>query len=306
MTDEQRSIIVERTWPFVSVIIPVKDGLELLVRCVQALLLQDYPSDRYEIIVVDNGSAIFPGPALPVDPRLTVLSESRPGSYAARNKGLEVARGQIIAFTDADCDPHRDWLTVSVGHLLKHPDVAMLGGGVNLKFTKGQPENGPEWFEYVLGFPQEEYVKKGYAVTANMVTRRAIFDRVGPFDARLMSGGDGEWGRRVRAAGLKQAYVPDAVVDHPARDTWVELRTKTVRTTRGVVRRAAAKPAIRRQVSRMILGQLQRSLILPVAVLREPRLSTWQARRRFLFTRWRVDVTIVVILLAALVRPGLV
>lgn len=299
----EHHIPVERPWPLVSVIVPVKDGLDLLVRCVHALLAQDYPADRYEVLVVDNGSKVSPVTVLPADPRLTVLFEPSPGSYTARNRALQIARGEILAFTDADCDPQADWISAAARFLVEHPDVAMIGGRVDLRFAGGRPQNGPEWFEFVNGFPQEEYLAKGYAVTANMVTRRQVFDRVGDFDSRLLSGGDGEWGRRVRAAGLAQAYVPSAAIEHPARDSWTELRIKTQRTTRGVVRRAAGQPGVRGKIVRMILGQVRRTVVAPIAVFRQPVLPTWRARFLFLMTRWRVDLTVLTILVGALANP---
>lgn len=293
----------ERGLPFATVIIPVKDGIDLLTRCVEALLAQDYPADRFEIIVADNGSSVPPAAALPEDPRVILIEEPRPGSYAARNTALGHARGEILAFTDADCRPEPGWLRTAARFLADHPDVAMIGGQVRLEYRHGGRRNGPEWFEFVQGFPQEQYLRTGFAVTANMVTRRTVVERIGEFDATLMSGGDAEWGRRVRSAGLVQRYLPDAVVHHPARDTWNELRTKTVRTTTGIVRRTAKAARPRPRLARLLAGQLARSVLLPVVVLRRRDLPTWSARRLFLLTRWRVDAIIVGILVRGLVRP---
>lgn len=290
--------------PTVSVIVPVRDGFDLLQRCVKALLAQDYPSHRYEVIVVDNGSRVSPTTVLPVDPRLTVLSEPGPGSYRARNLGLATATGEILAFTDADCLPDSGWLTEAVGFLVDHPDVDMIGGRVELAYRAGRPVNGPEWFEFNEGFPQDRYVRNGFAVTANMVTRRRVFDRVGEFDADLVSGGDAEWGRRVRDAGGPQQYVASAVVAHPARDTWAELRTKTVRTTGGIVRKMARRPRARLLLVRLLAGQLYRSVTLPIAVLRNPKLPSSSARGLYLLTRWRVDGVILRILAGAVVSPS--
>jgi cellulose synthase/poly-beta-1,6-N-acetylglucosamine synthase-like glycosyltransferase len=292
------------TLPGVSVIVPVRDGFDLLRRCVDALLAQDYPADRFEVIVVDNGSASSPSAVLPEDPRLTVLAEPGPGSYRARNLALGVATGEILAFTDADCLPAPDWLRVAVDHLVERPDVDMIGGRVELAYRAGGPRNGPEWFEFNEGFPQDRYVRNGFAVTANMITRRSVVDRVGPFDAELVSGGDAEWGRRVRDAGGVQSYVARAVVAHPARDTWAELRTKTVRTTGGIVRKTARRPRARMLLLRLLAGQLYRSVTLPVSVLRNRKLPSAQARCRYAMTRWRVDGVIIRILLGAVVDPA--
>lgn len=290
--------------PFATVIIPVKDGPVLLARAVRALLAQDYPADRFEVIVADNGSAASPAAVLPDDPRVILIEERRPGSYAARNTALGCAHGEILAFTDADCRPDPGWLRTAARFLADHPDVAMIGGQVRLEYRHGEPRTGPEWFEFVQGFPQERYLATGFAVTANMVTRRSVFDRIGEFDGTLLSGGDAEWGRRVHAAGLAQRYLPDAVVLHPARDTWDELRTKTIRTTTGIVRRTAKGARPRPRLARLLAGQLARTVTRPVGVLRRRDVPDRSARRRLLLTRWRVDAIIVGILVRGLVRPS--
>ena len=287
--------------PYVSVVVPVRDGLAALRGCVGALLAQDYPADRYEIVVVDNGSVTTPAAVLPPDPRLVLVAEPVAGSYVARNTGIRAARGVILAFTDADCVPAAGWLRIAVEHLLEHPGTDMIGGRVELTFDRGAPHDPPEWFELVEGFPQDRYIAAGFAVTANMVTRRSVIDRVGEFDAAVLSGGDAEWGRRVRAAGGRQDYLPEAVVRHPARSTWPELRRKTARTTTGVLQRFRVGPHPRAALARILLGQLYRSALAPRAAWREPRLPGPAARWSYLRARWVADGVIAVTVLRALV-----
>ena len=218
--------------PEATVIVPVRDGVDLLRACLQALAVQDHPS--YEVIVVDNGSRESVATAMPDDRRFTLLREPQRGSYAARNRGLAEAQGDVLAFTDADCTPAPDWLSRAAGALQGPPGADMVGGAVRLRFPTGEPRTGPELFEARHGSPQDRYLAdQRFAVTANMVTWRKTFDLVGTFDAALMSRGDAEWGKRVHAAGLVQRYVPEAVVVHPARSHWSELLGKTARVTRG-------------------------------------------------------------------------
>ena len=286
-----------------TVIVPVKDGTEALIKCVEALLEQDYPPERYEIIVVDNGSVVPPARVLPQDRRLRLLEEATPGSYAARNAALGHAHGEVLAFTDADCVPDTAWLRVGVEFLCAHPEVAMIGGQIEFAFRHGEPQTGAEWFEFVEGFPQEKYIGSGFAVTANMITRRAAFDRVGKFDGSLMSGGDADWGRRVRDAGGALWYLPECKVIHPARATWAELGSKAERTTTGIVRRTAKTARPRRRLARLLAGQLYRSAVLPITVLRSSKFPDSAARRKFMLTRWRVDLVIVAALSRGLVHP---
>jgi GT2 family glycosyltransferase len=198
--------------------VPVHDGTALLRTCVQALLAQDYPGDLVEVLVVDNASTEDVAAALPPDPRVRLLHEPVPGSYRARNAALPHVRGEVVAFTDADCRPHPDWITRGVAALRSQPDVAMVGGRVDLVFREGHPVTAWEVYEAAHAFPQRDYLaKQHFAVTANVLTWRTTLDDVGGFDARLASRGDAEWGQRVARSGGKQVYADDAVVDHPAR-----------------------------------------------------------------------------------------
>lgn len=220
--------------PRVSVVVPVHDGTALLRLCVQALLAQDYPGELVEVLVVDNASTEDVAAALPADPRVRLLHEPVPGSYRARNAALPHVRGEVVAFTDADCRPHPDWITRGVAALRSRPDVAMVGGRVDLVFREGHPVTAWEVYEAAHAFPQRDYLaKQQFAVTANVLTWRTTLDDVGGFDDRLASRGDAEWGQRVARSGGKQVYADDAVVDHPARATWKEMCGKTLRVARG-------------------------------------------------------------------------
>src|SRR5918998_5105397 len=105
--------------PFVSVIVPVYNDQEDLVLCLEALENQTYPKDRYEVVVVDNGSKESIEPVVSRFTCASAAREDRPGTYAARKNGLRLARGEIIAFTDADCIPTPQWLEKGVGKLLE-------------------------------------------------------------------------------------------------------------------------------------------------------------------------------------------
>src|SRR5688572_8958532 len=100
--------------PFVSVIVPVLNDEARIGGCVAALLAQDYPRERYEVIVVDNGSTDRTYEVVRGYP-VTLLSEAQiRSSFAARNKGMREAVGEIFAFTDSDCTPAPQWLAEGV------------------------------------------------------------------------------------------------------------------------------------------------------------------------------------------------
>ena len=224
-----------RERPRVSVIIPVYNGAAGLALCLAALAKQSYPRDLMEVVVVDNASTEDVSRALPQDPRFALICEDRPGSYAARNAGVARATGTVLAFTDGDCVPDTEWITQGVAALCTEPRPDAVGGRIRLTFPAGRPLNGPLLYEDVTGFPQRRYVEElSFAATANLFVWADAFERVGPFDPCLRSGGDLNWGRRLTARGGRLVYSADAVVDHPARDTWAELARKTTRVAQGI------------------------------------------------------------------------
>lgn len=204
--------------PFVSVIIPVYNDLERLRLCLDALEDQTYPAERYEVVVVDNNSDDPVAPYVQDYAHVRVLVETTKGSDASRNCGLAHTTADYLAFTDADCIPHRDWLETGIHALLEHPHVGLVGGGVDV-FTsdKTRPTAG-ELYEQIYAFPIERYIYKDHFMpTCNMFTFRSVFERVGEFAIDIPEGGDLEWGQRVHAAGYELFYCPELRVSHPAR-----------------------------------------------------------------------------------------
>lgn len=221
--------------PFVSVIIPVYNDNAHLTLCLQALARQTYPADRHEIIVVDNNSEENVAAAVAAFERVRLAQEPRPGSYIARNRGVELAAGEVIAFTDADCIPEPTWLERGVATLLSQPNVGLVAGRVELFAQDRDRPNPYELYETIaLAFPQDQFLANDrFGVTANLFTFKRVLAAVGPFDETLKSGGDREWGQRVYAAGYRQLYGPEAQVNHPARNTWEDLRKRSVRIMGG-------------------------------------------------------------------------
>lgn len=220
--------------PPVSIIIPVFNDAELLRRCLDALAHQTYPADCYEVIVVDNGSD-EPITDYAGGPVRTILAhEQRPGSYAARNTGLSLAKGDIIGFTDADCIPSSDWIENGVKAVMQMQGCGLVGGSIEIFFRDSHRPTAVELYDRVFGFPQEHYIKHaGFAPTANLFMHRQVIDVVGPFNDRLKSGGDAEWGSRARAYGYELAYASNVVVRHPARRSLGELCRKARRVIGG-------------------------------------------------------------------------
>ncbi len=221
--------------PRVSVIIPVYNDPERLQKCLSALEAQTYPGDRYDILVVDNGSAQDLAPLLSRYAHVRLTRAERPGSYAARNRGLTLAQGEVIAFTDADCIPALDWLERGVAALLREPNCGLVGGKVEVFFRDPSRPTAVELYESLTGFLQRDYVEEAqFAATANVFTWRSTVERVGPFEEALKSCGDLEWGQRVFAHGYRIVYADEVRVAHPARSSFGEVYRRARRIIGGM------------------------------------------------------------------------
>src|SRR5262245_17282465 len=104
-------LMMSESRPTFSIVVPVHNGGELLRRCLLSLTTLALDRRKYEIVVVDNNST---DRTLDIIKEFDVVHASETisqGSYAARNKGIQCSRGRFIAFTDADCIAHPDWLS---------------------------------------------------------------------------------------------------------------------------------------------------------------------------------------------------
>ena len=220
---------------FVSVIIPVYNDSERLKLCLEALENQTYSKELYEVIVVDNASEEDLKSVISQFSQAKYAYEKEPGSYVARNQGILIAKGDILAFTDADCIPDSDWIEKGVANLLTTPDCGLAGGKIELFFKNPDKPTAVELFERIeLNFSQKAKLEKyQFAMTANLFTFKSVIDKIGNFDSSLKSGGDRQWGQRVFAAGYKQVYAEDARVAHPARHTFPELHKRLTRLVGG-------------------------------------------------------------------------
>ncbi|MFB2878173.1 glycosyltransferase [Floridanema aerugineum] len=223
--------------PFVSVIIPVFNDAVGLKRCLESLKNQTYPENLYEIIVVDNGSDAEQNIADVVASyhQAILTSESQPGSYSARNKGISLAKGTVIAFTDADCIPAADWIEKGVKILIQNPKCGFVAGKIQTCFKEPNQPNYIELYES-LWYPllQKEFVEKDhFGATANVFTFASVIQEVGMFDSSLKSNGDREWGQRVYHAGYQPLYAEEICVSHPARNSLSQLYSRARRIIGG-------------------------------------------------------------------------
>jgi len=199
----------------VSVVVPCFNSESYIAECLEALCNQDHPRERYEIILVDNGSDDRSLEIARKFPRVQCLSEPKRGSYSARNRGVAAARGEVIAFTDSDCAPAPDWVRNMWTGLSPGRPGILLGQvrfrNASLPLSLIAAYQG-QLIEFI-STSSDETLYFGY--TNNLATTRTTIDAIGPF-VELGRGGDTVFVRRaVEAYSCDTvSYHPEACVDH--------------------------------------------------------------------------------------------
>lgn len=208
-----------------AVIIPHYNDTARLRRCLSALTREG--TGGADILVVDNGST-EPLEALKRDfPSVRFVYESGKGAALARNRGVQETRAGTLAFLDADCVPAPGWLG-TIAAVAGRSDI--VGGAIDVFDETPAPRTGAQAFETVFAFNYRNYIeKKGFSVTANLVTSRDVFETVGPFINGVSE--DEEWCRRARSKGFAVALAEELRVAHPTRSDWPALEKKWKRLT---------------------------------------------------------------------------
>lgn len=260
-----------------AIIIPHYNDAARLRRCLDALAGQDLSGA--EIVVVDNGSTEPLDEIAAAFPQLRLVTEPGRGAALARNRGVIETRADNILFLDADCIPAPGWLKAARAAVGK---ADIVGGGIDVFDETAPPRSGAQAFETVFAFNYRRYMyKKHFAVTANLLTRRQVFEAIGPFRPGLSE--DEEWCQRARACGFSIALAEEMRVAHPTRSDWAALRRKWERLTSEMF-------ALNMANHPGVPGRLRwaaRALLMPVSVLVHlprivfsPRLNGWGERLR--------------------------
>jgi cellulose synthase/poly-beta-1,6-N-acetylglucosamine synthase-like glycosyltransferase len=203
--------------PFVSVIVPVRDGESTIADCLDSILATDYPADRREIVVVDNGSSDGTTALIQARP-VRYLREEKRGVSNARNRGIAESGGEILAFVDADCLVEPQWLTELV-RPFEDPEVGSVAGDLQ----HAPPATAAErQAARMLGNWQRFAFTSNpaYPITANAAYRREVLDRIGGFDPNMTRAQDVELGLRFQErSGRRLAYAERATARHRNRST---------------------------------------------------------------------------------------
>jgi glycosyltransferase involved in cell wall biosynthesis len=167
--------------PAFSVIVPCFNNERYLPQCLESLFAQTCPRNQYEVILVDNNSRDRSLEIARAFPDLIVLEETKQSSYAARNRGVRESRGQVLVFTDSDCEVSPAWIE-EMGRALAEPAAGVALGsrrfGRESFLTSIAADYDARKVEYICTQPDKSLY---FGYTNNMAVRREVFERCGPF-----------------------------------------------------------------------------------------------------------------------------
>ena len=215
--------------PDFSIIVPAYNATHTLAPCIHALQHQTNVPGDYEIIIVDNGST-DDTVALAQRSGVQVIHQQKRGPASARNMGIQAAKGNIVCFTDADCEPQPTWLSEIVAPLLANLEIAGCKGAYCCRQT-----------ELFARFVQLDYEDKydilqshEYIAFMDFYSasyRRDILLAIGKFNEQFTAANseDRELSYRLASAGHKMVFQRSAVVCHLHTDNFKDYVTKKMR-----------------------------------------------------------------------------
>lgn len=202
-----------------SVIVPTYNRPAALRECLCALASQEYPRERFEVLVVDDGGELAVAPVIDeLRSRLSVELVTQPhaGPARARNLAAGMARGRFLAFTDDDCRPRPTWIAHIAAALERAPD-SIVGG----RIVNGLPENAfssasQMIADIVYAHYNSDPENARFFSSNNVAMAAKSFRNLGGFDEGfvILACEDRELCDRWRSAGGRMIYEPDAVVEH--------------------------------------------------------------------------------------------
>lgn len=209
-------------FPFISVIVPALNAKKTVEECIDSLLGQDYPKNRYEIIIVDNGSTDKTAEIIKKYGKKVILAHNPvKNSYEARNTGIMGAKGDVLAFTDSDCIAGTGWIrNLSRGFM--NPKVKIVGGSI----MAADKKNALQKYCDIFCHTQEAFYRKKVFATSNMAIRNPKNRKELLFDTGLSLGADFELCSRIVKHPSEIIYEPKAMVYHQYSESLWEFLKK--------------------------------------------------------------------------------
>jgi GT2 family glycosyltransferase len=199
----------------ISVVIPTRDRPGPLAACLNALSVA-FPADAETIVVSDGGAQDLSPVVAPFNAslRLRLIDAKHGGPAAARNLGIQAARGEIVVFTDDDCRPQPGWLMALAGGVRLSPPRAVGGTTHN-----GLPKNACADTAHLVLFLISRHDRaltgrERFLPSNNFAFPAETLIRLGGFDERFRTAEDRDLCRRWTQAGFALGRVPEAVLEH--------------------------------------------------------------------------------------------
>lgn len=203
--------------PFFSIIIPTYARPAQLAECLQALVRIEYPRERFEVIVVDDGSSVPPRPVVERfsgSLNLRFLTQTHAGPAAARNSGAAQAQGQFLAFTDDDCVPAQDWLRTLASRVATTPDHMLGGRTVNALRHNVYAATSQVIINTAYAHYNPDPNRCRFFASNNLAVPTAGFRAISGFDAAFTTSEDRDLCDRWLQHGYHMTYAVEAVVYH--------------------------------------------------------------------------------------------
>jgi GT2 family glycosyltransferase len=205
--------------PFISIVIPTYNRPDQLAACLRGCSRLDYPYDRLEVIVVDDGGVT------PLDSIVDTFSDrmavrlilqSNTGPASARNRGAAEAQGDFLAFTDDDCSPSPGWLDALADVFREAPDCGVGGRTINTLTDNIYSTTSQLLIDYLYEYYNQDLDGAKFFASNNLAFPRKAFLENGGFDARYRQAAaeDRELSDRWVAQGRRLRYAPEALVSH--------------------------------------------------------------------------------------------
>src|SRR6056297_841944 len=266
--------------PEIAIIIPHYNDVVRLGRCLCAL--QENDLSGCEILVVDNGSTQSLTEIQKQFPDIRFVTEAEKGAAAARNRGVQETSAPCLMFIDADCVAAPDWVTVGRSVADK---ADLIGGRVEVFDETPPRRSGAEAFETVFAFNFQNYIEvQGFSGTGNLITRRDVFEDVGPFRGGVSE--DRDWSFRARAKGYRLIYEDGFRVGHPSRQAWPALQGKWRRITQEMFGQTGGGAGAR-------IKWALKGLMMPASILAHLPKALKNSKLSSTGDRWHAAITLI-------------
>jgi GT2 family glycosyltransferase len=222
-----------------SIVIPTRNRPGQLADCLEAIAALEYPRERFEVLVVDDGSEISVEAVVAAfRDRLAVVLVTQPhqGPAAARNSGAARAQGKVLAFTDDDCVPDPGWLQALAARFAAAPADGVGGKTLNDVPTNLYASASQLIVDVGYDYFNADPGQAGFFAANNLALPVDRFRQVGGFDESFRTYEDRDLCNRWRDRGWQMTYAPDALLRHRHRLTLRSFWQQHYRYGRGAWR----------------------------------------------------------------------